>query len=383
MDYFLGRVDMAGRNLAEIKRVVVKVGSSSVTGAGGEPDAGRLGDLVGQVASLKKDGIEVLLVSSGAIAAGMGRLGLDQRPSTMPEKQACAAVGQGIIMHTYEKLFSGHGVIAGQVLLTRGDLADRSRFLNARNTLNTLLHLNVVPIINENDTVAVEEINFGENDFLSALVAGLVDADLLCLLTDIDGLYTADPRVVPGARLIPTVTSITPELELLAGGPGSARGSGGMASKLAAARVAMQCGTAVVVARAGDSDVLPRILAGEELGTLFSPAATRLEHRKRWIAHGAPVAGRLEVDDGAVFALVRGGKSLLPSGVTGVEGCFEAGNAVGIFAVDGREVARGIVNFDSGELTLIKGRQTGEIEGLLGHKDYDEVVHRNNMVLMT
>ncbi|HUW63823.1 MAG TPA: glutamate 5-kinase [Spirochaetia bacterium] len=374
---------MSGRNLAEIKRVVVKVGSSSITGAGGEPDSGRLEALVGQVASLKRDGREVLLVSSGAISAGMGRLGICTRPSTMPEKQACAAVGQGIIMHTYEKLFSGHGMIAGQVLLTRGDLADRSRFLNARNTLNTLLHLNVVPVINENDTVAVEEINFGENDFLSALVAGLVDADLLCLLTDIDGLYTADPRVVPEARLIPTVTSITPELELLAGGPGTSRGSGGMASKLAAARVAMQCGTAVVVAHSRERDVLPRLLAGEELGTYFCPFDTRLEHRKRWIAHGAPVAGRVDVDKGAALALVRGGKSLLPSGVLGVEGCFEAGNTVGIFAADGREVARGIVNFSSGELSLIRGRQTGEIEGLLGHKDYDEVVHRNNMVLMT
>jgi glutamate 5-kinase len=376
-------MQMAGRNLAETKRVVVKIGSSSVTGTGGEPDAGRLGDLAGQVAALKSDGIEVLLVSSGAIAAGVGRLGLDGRPSTIPEKQACAAVGQGIIMQVYEKLFSGHGLIAGQVLLTRGDLADRSRFLNARNTLHTLLHLGVVPVINENDTVAVEEINFGDNDFLSALVAGLVDADLLCLLTDIDGLYSADPRVDPGARLIPTVTTVTPELELAAGGPGTARGSGGMASKLAAARVAMQCGTAAVVARAGERDVLPRILAGEELGTFFCPGATRLEHRKRWIAHGAPVAGRVEVDDGAVRALVRGGKSLLPSGVLGVEGCFEAGNTVGISAASGREVARGIVNFSSRELTLIKGRQTGEIEGLLGHKDYDEVVHRNNMVLMT
>ncbi|MDA8334512.1 MAG: glutamate 5-kinase [Peptococcaceae bacterium] len=374
---------MAGRNLKGTKRVVVKVGSSSITGTGGEPDAGRLAGLAGQVAALKGNGTEVLLVSSGAVAAGVGRLGLAARPSTIPEKQACAAVGQGIIMQVYEKLFSGHGLIAGQVLLTRGDLADRGRFLNARNTLNTLLHLGVVPVINENDTVAVEEINFGDNDFLSALVAGLVDADLLCLLTDIDGFYTADPRVDAGARLIPTVAAITPELESSAGGPGTTRGSGGMASKLAAARVAVQCGTAVVVAHSRERDVLPRILAGEELGTFFRPGATRLEHRKRWIAHGAPAAGRVEVDGGAVRALVRGGKSLLPSGVLGVEGCFEAGTTVGIFGADGREVARGIVNFNSRELTMIKGRQTGEIEGLLGHKDYDEVVHRNNMVLMT
>lgn len=368
--------------MAAVRRVVVKVGSSSVTGTGGEPDAGRLGNLVGQIAALKRDGREVLLVSSGAVAAGIGRLGLAARPSTLPEKQACAAVGQGILMQAYEKLFSTHGLVAGQVLLTRGDLADRGRFLNARQTLNTLLHFGVVPVINENDTVAVEELNFGENDFLSALVAGLVDAELLCLLTDTDGLYTADPRVDSGARLISTVTLVTPELELSAGGPGTTRGSGGMASKLAAAKVAMQCGTAVVIARARARDVLPRILAGEELGTFFPPGATRLEHRKRWIAHGAPVAGRIEVDDGAVRALTRGGGSLLPSGVLGVEGSFVPGNTVAIFSSGGREVARGIVNFGSAELSLIKGRQTGEIEGLLGHKDYDEVVHRNNMVLM-
>lgn len=376
-------MDMPDRDLAEIKRVVIKVGSSSITAAQGEPDAGSLEALVAQVACLKQQGRDCLLVSSGAIAAGMGRLGLPGRPSTMPWKQACAAVGQGIIMQTYEKLFSLHNLVAGQVLLTRGDLADRSRFLNARHTLSTLLHLNVVPIINENDTVAVEEINFGENDFLSALVAGLVDADLLCLLTDIDGLYTGDPRVVPGARLISTVNCITPEMEALAGGPGTARGSGGMASKLAAARVATRCGTAVVIANSRERWVVPRILDGEDLGTFFCSGVNRLEHRKRWIAHGVPVAGRVEVDAGAARALVEGGKSLLPSGVSGVEGCFEAGNTVGIFAAGGREVARGIVNFSSSELSLIKGRQTGEIEALLGHKDYDTVVHRNNMVLMT
>ena len=362
--------------------MVVKVGSSSITGPDGEPDAGRLETLVAQLAALRKEGREVLLVSSGAIAAGAGKLGFKGRPSTVPEKQACAAVGQGILMQAYEKLFARHGVVTAQILLTREDLAERRRFLNARNTLHTLLHLGVVPVINENDTVAVEEINFGDNDFLSALVAGLVDADLLCLLTDTGGLYTADPRVVPGARLISSVAEITPELQRAAGGPGTARGSGGMASKLAAARVAVQCGTGVVVARAGEEAVLTRILAGRELGTFFSPGATRLEHRKRWIAHGAPVAGRIAVDQGAAAALVSGGKSLLPSGVTGVEGSFEAGHTVGIVAPDGREVARGIVNFSAGELTLIRGRRTAEIEGLLGHRDYDEVVHRNNMVLM-
>jgi len=335
--------------------------------------------LAGQLAELRKRGKEVLLVSSGAIGAGLGRLGLTRRPRTIPECQALAAVGQGILMHVYEQIFSEYGIVVGQVLLTREDFADRRRFLNARHTLTSLLQFGAIPIINENDTVAVDEIKFGDNDNLAALVAGLVDAELLILLSDIDGLYTDDPRRCPEARLIREVEEITPEIEALAKGTGAALGTGGMVTKLQAVHVAGHCGVTVVIARAGEEDVILRIVAGEEVGTVFWPV-TRLENRKRWIAYSAPVQGRIVVDEGAVRAL-QGGKSLLPSGVVAVEGTFEMGNTVSIVDPRGKEIARGIVNFSSGEVEKIKGCRTSEIAGILGHKDYDEVVHRNNLVL--
>lgn len=371
---------MTQRNLGNVRRLVVKVGSSSLIYPTGRPNIAQMEHLVRQLADVHNQGREVLLVTSGAIGMGQHRLGYARRPKSLPEKQAAAAVGQGLLMHIYEKLFGEYGLTVGQVLLTREDFSDRRRFLNARNTLYTLLRLGVVPIINENDTVAVEEIKFGDNDNLAALVATLVDADLLVLLSDIDGLYDDDPRKNPAARLIAEVNEMTPELEALSGSSGSAVGTGGIVTKLQAARVAMHSGITVVLANSSCPDAVRRILAGEPLGTVFWPQG-RLENRKRWIAFGAAVQGRIYVDEGAAKALLLNGKSLLPSGITRVEGSFEVGNTVSICDPSGREIARGIVNYSAHEVERIKGLKTRDIAQVLGYKDYDEVVHRNNMVL--
>jgi glutamate 5-kinase len=369
------------RNFRAFKRVVVKVGSSSVAHATGKPDLFQLESLARQLADLYNQGREVILVTSGAIGTGVGKLGLAGRPRTIPQKQAAAAVGQGVLMHIYEKFFGEYGVTVGQVLLTREDFSDRRRFLNARNALHALLQYGVIPVINENDTVAVDEIKLGDNDSLSALVAGLVDAELLILLSDIEGLFTADPRKDPGARLIRDVTEITPEIEALAGGAGSKLGTGGMATKLQAARIAMHSGVVTVIASAGEKDILRRIVTGEQAGTVFWPSANKLENKKRWIAYGSAICGKIFVDEGAARALSRQGKSLLPSGVTGVEGVFEMGNTVSVVDPGGREIARGITYYSSAEIERIKGAQTRDITRILGRKDYDEVLHRNNLVL--
>lgn len=367
------------RDFSEVKRLVVKVGSSSITHSTGRLNLSQLEKLSRQLSDLHNQGIEVALVSSGAIGAGIGKLGLSRRPRSIPEKQAVAAVGQGMLMHMYEKFFGEYGVTVGQVLLTREDFSDRRRFLNARNTLLALLHMGVVPVINENDTVAVDEIKLGDNDNLAALVAGLMDADMIILLSDIDGLYTSDPRTNKDARLITTVTEITPEIEALAGGVGSNLGTGGMVTKIQAARIAMHSGAVTVIARTRDEDVLRRILAGEMVGTAFWPSV-RLDNKKRWIAYGSPVRGKIYVDSGAARALLKNGKSLLPSGIIAVEGEFGIGCTVSIVFED-REIARGIVNYTAREIDSVKGLQTGDMCGVLGHKDFDEIVHRNNMVL--
>lgn len=369
------------RNFNSAKRIVVKVGSSSIAYSTGKLNLFQIESLVRQLSDLHNQGKDVLLVSSGAIGTGAGKLGLAGRPRTIPAKQAAAAVGQGILMHIYEKFFSEYGVIAGQVLLTREDFSDRRRFLNARNTLHALLQFGVIPVINENDTVAVDEIKLGENDTLSALVAGLVDAELLVLLSDIQGLYTSDPRKDPGARLIREVKEITPAIESLAGGAGSKLGTGGMATKISAARIAAHSGVSTVLACAEEKDIILKVVAGEQVGTLFLPSSNKLENRKQWIAYSAAVCGKIRVDEGAAAALVNKGKSLLPSGVTGVEGFFEMGGTVSIVGPDNQEIGRGITSYSSVEVDLIKGVQTKEISRILGHKDYDEVVHRNNLVL--
>ncbi|HHW15096.1 MAG TPA: glutamate 5-kinase [Firmicutes bacterium] len=363
------------------KRLVVKVGTSTVTHATGKLNLSGLERVVRQVADVANAGCEVVLVTSGAVGAGLGRLGWQRRPATIPEKQAVAAVGQSLLMQIYEKLFSEYGLTIAQVLLTREDVADRRRYLNARTTLRTLLSYGVVPVINENDTVAVDELKFGDNDTLSALVAGLISADLLIILTDIDGLYTADPRLHPEARLIPRVEEVTPEIEALAGGAGSARGTGGMVTKLAAAKIATSCGVSMVIANASSPSVLQDLLAGRSVGTYF-PARERLVSRKRWIAFNVPPAGQVVVDDGARKAVTERGRSLLPSGIVEVAGEFEAGDAVAILGLDGCEFARGLSNYGAADLRRIKGLHSSEIPAVLGERFYEEAVHRDNLVLL-
>ncbi|MFZ5633442.1 MAG: glutamate 5-kinase [Bacillota bacterium] len=366
--------------LRDSGRLVVKVGSSSITYQNGKPNLSRMELLARELSDLHNRGLEIILVTSGAIGVGLNRLGFAKRPKNIPDKQAAAAVGQGLLMHIYEKLFAEYGVTVGQVLLTREDFSDRHRFLNARNTLYAMMNLGVIPIINENDTVAVDEIKLGDNDNLAVLVGGLVDADVLILLSDVDGLYSADPRSVSDAGLISEVTEITEEMEKNCGGAGSSLGTGGMLTKLQAARIAMHSGLVMVLASAAERDVVRKIMAGERIGTVFWPLA-KLEHKKRWIAYSSSVQGKIFVDDGAARALLNNGKSLLPSGVTGVEGNFEMGNTVCVMDLQGREIARGIVNYAARDIEKIKGRHSHDIKKILGQQDYEEVIHRNNLVL--
>lgn len=365
--------------LKDSKRIVVKVGTSTISYPNGKTNFARLENLVREMADLHNRGIEVLLVSSGAIGTGANHMGLTTVPRTLPEKQALAAIGQGALLHIYEKLFGEYHQTVAQVLLTRDDLDERLRYLNATNTLLAILNYDVIPIINENDTVVVEEIKFGDNDTLSSLVAGLVDADLLIILSDVDGLYDGDPRANAAARFIPTVHSITAEMEERSRNRGFAFSSGGMLTKLNAARVCMSAGIPMVVANSGTEHVLSRILAGEELGTLFVPRAQRMHAREKWIAFGTTLQGQVAVDDGAAQALTARGKSLLPSGITAVQGEFERGAIISVADGQGKELARGLTNFSSAEIGLIAGKQSSEIEAILGEKDYDEVIHRNNL----
>ncbi|SMB92845.1 glutamate 5-kinase [Thermanaeromonas toyohensis ToBE] len=370
------------RTLRNSKRLVVKVGTSTLTHPSGKLNLERLERVVRELADQVNAGRQVILVTSGAVGAGMGRLGLKEKPRTLPEKQAAAAVGQGILMHMYEKLFAEYGIIVAQILLTRDDLADRRRYLNARHTLGTLLRLGVLPIINENDTVAVEEIRVGDNDTLSALVAGLVDADVLILLTDSEGLYTSNPQTCPEAKLIHVVEEITPEIESLAGGSSSTWSTGGMVTKIQAARLATSFGIPVVIASGFLPGQVAAILRGEEVGTLFLPREHRAQARKRWLAYGPSVQGKIIVDAGAARALIHSGKSLLPSGIVSVEGEFDQGSLVSIIGPGGQEIARGMANYSAEEIRRIQGKKTSEILAVLGYKDYDEVVHRDNLIIL-
>jgi glutamate 5-kinase len=374
-----------GRKLGRVRRLVVKVGSGLITAPDAGLDADRIAMLADEITGVQAQGTEVALVSSGAIVAGMARLGRSTRPRSIPEKQAAAAVGQSALMQHYETAFGRHGRTVAQVLLTQADISARSRYLNARNTLVTLLRYGVLPIINENDTVAVEEIKVGDNDNLSALVAHLIDADLLVLLTDVDGLFAGDPQRDPTARKLDTVDTITPDIERLVWSDARRMAVGGMATKLQAARKAGAAGVAMVIANGRERGVLARLLRGEPVGTYFPPRRDRLAARKRWIAFAAPPQGRLLVDAGAQHAVMEGGKSLLPSGVVEIEGEFDAGEVVALCgaAGDGKEFARGVVNFDAAELRKIRRVKTREIEALLGYKSFDEVVHRDNLVLIT
>jgi len=366
--------------LRKARRVVLKVGSRVLTGKGKTLSQPVFDRLAREISAAKKKGYEVVLVSSGAIAAGMGRLGLLEKPRTMPQKQASAAIGQSALMWNYERAFSSYGGKVAQILLTRDDLSNRNRYLNARNTLLTLLEFGVIPVINENDTVVVQEIKFGDNDNLSALVTNLVNADLLVILSDIDGLYDRDPRAHKNARLIPFVDRITEEMEQKATGTLSPFSIGGMVTKLQAARKAALFGVPTILANGMAEGLLERILRGEEVGTLFASQVNKLTSRKHWIAFTLEPQGRIRVDEGAKKAILQKGKSLLPSGVLSAEGKFSLGDPVALSDAGGQDFAKGLSNYDSSEINKIKGLKTSEVEGRLGYKYNDEIVHRDDLV---
>lgn len=362
-------------------RIVVKVGTRTLSEGGDALSRPRMIDLVRQIAHLHAQGYELLLVSSGAIFAGREALaGLPHR-SDIPFKQTLAAAGQVRLMATYEQLFALYDIDIAQALLTHADLADRERYLNARNTLLSLLRFRVVPVINENDVVAVEEIRIGDNDNLSALAANLVGADLLVMLTDQAGLFTADPRLDPNAELIPEVACVDDHIRRLASDSGSSVGTGGMATKIEAAEMATRSGTQVVVASGDEPNVLLRLADGERLGTRFPPAASRIESRKRWIL-AEPPRGGVRVDEGAAEALIHRGKSLLAVGVTGVNGSFDRGQTVRVLAPDGGEIARGITQYDAQDLAAIQGHHSDNISAILGYEYGPNVVHRDDLVLV-
>ena len=363
------------------KRLVVKVGTNTLTGGEDHLSRVQMAVLVRQIACLIRDGHQVALVSSGAIVAGRQALHISRNGRNIPFKQVLAAVGQAKLMQMWDELFGREDLVIAQTLLTRGDLADRQGYLNARNTLLALLDRKVVPIVNENDVVATEEIRIGDNDNLSALVANLIDADLLVLLTDQPGLYTADPRRNSSATLIAEVPVITDELVALAAGAGTVRGTGGMVTKVQAARLATESGVTVLVAGGTTENVLIRAVKGEAVGTRFCSNRTRMESRKRWILSGLAGKAAAHIDQGAVSALERG-RSLLPAGVVGVKGRFDRGDSVNIVGPEGRPVACGVVNYSSGDLDRIKGCRSAQIAEILGFHLGDEVIHRNNVVML-
>jgi len=368
--------------IADAKVLVVKVGSSLVTSEGRGVDAQAIARWAAQVAKLRQAGKSVVLVSSGAIAEGMQRLGWTKRPHSMHELQAAAAVGQMGLVQAYESSFRSHGLHTAQVLLTHADLADRQRYLNARSTLRTLLDLGVVPVINENDTVVTDEIKFGDNDTLAALVTNLIEADALIILTDQSGLYESDPRKNAEAALVAQADADDPKLEAMAGGTGSELARGGMLTKVQAARRAARSGAHTVIASGRESDALLRIAQGERLGTLLTARTAPIAARKQWLADHLTVSGLLTLDAGAAKALVRDGKSLLPIGVTTVSGDFARGEIVGCLDPEGRQVARGLVNYSAEETRRIMRRPSGEIESVLGYVDEPELIHRDNLVLL-
>jgi len=369
------------RKLPRVRRLVVKVGTYTLSDARGRLDRRQVRNLVDQIASLYGAGYQVILVSSGAIAAGVELLGLAERPKDIPSLQAASSVGQGMLLRTYADYFAEHGILVGQVLFTQYDFAHRRQYLNARNTFRRLLEQGVVPLVNENDAVAVEEIRFGDNDRLAALVAVLTAADLLLMLSDVEGLYSADPRREKEAELIHEVEEITPSLLRAAGRSSKEHASGGMAAKLEAARIATAAGVGVVVAPGNLPGVLGRVLAGERVGTYFIPSGRRLKGQKHWIAFGTTTRGTIVVDDGAREAILRGGKSLLPAGVLECRGDFKAGDAVEVVDSGGRRIARGLCGMSAEEVRKVKGLRTGEASDRLGER-CEEVIHRDYLVVV-
>ncbi len=366
--------------LAHVKRVVIKIGSGVISDSAGLEEV-RVKAIAKDVCGLLDRDLEVIVVSSGAVAAGKGQLGISGRPQTIPQKQAAAAIGQTRIIREYKETFQALNYNVAQVLLTRDDLSNRRRYLNARNTVMTLLDYGVTPIVNENDTVVVDEIRFGDNDNLSALVTTLVEADLLIILSDVDGFYDQDPTDNPEAQLIPIVERVTAEIEALGGESGGELGTGGMSTKLKAAKRAALSGVGTLIVNGRSPNILQRIFSGEEVGTYFLPAQSKLTAKKHWIAFSKKPRGKLLVDEGGQRAIVKTGKSLLPSGICGVEGGFERGDAVRLCNRAGEEFARGVISYSLAETLQIMGKQCAEIKDVLGYKYRDEVVSRDNLVL--
>ncbi len=369
------------KTLGSAKRIVVKVGTSTLTDKTGKLDYHRTGCLAKELTFFSKQGKDIVLVTSAAVSAGVERMGLKQRPKTIPQKQAAAAVGQGILMHAYEKSFADYNQIVAQILMTREDSVKRKNYINLRNTFNSLFASSIIPIVNENDAIAIDELKIGDNDTLSAQVASLVDADLLIILSDIQGLYTANPAQDKSAKLIGEVAIIDQKIEQSAGGAGSARGTGGMMTKIQAAKIVVNSGIAMIIACGSQEDVIKKVLSGKQIGTLFLSRKDKLRFKKRWLAFGTRIKGKVYVDDGCKVALKKG-SSLLPAGIVSITGDFSAGNTISIYDSLDKELARGLTNYSSEEIALIKGSKTAQIDKILGYKSFDEVVHRDNLVVL-
>ena len=369
--------------LSNVSKIVIKIGTRVLTNEDGLVDKNRIMELSKQVVKLRLKGFSVVIVSSGSIGAGISALGLQKRPSILPELQAAAAIGQGKLIEVYNECFKKHGYHAAQLLLTRQDFEDRQRYLNTCNTLHSLLNFKTIPIINENDTISVEEITFGDNDILSALVTNLLRADLLILLSSVDGLYTTPPAPGKSCRVLSVVDSISDDIKKLAFKQKTKEGVGGMESKLEAANIATGSGEAVIIANGMQSDILSKIMNYDDVGTLFVPYNKKITSRKRWIGFTVKPKGKIYIDEGALSALQKKGRSLLPSGVVKIEGKFIKGDVVSIVDVgEKREVARGLMNYSADEVRKVKGLRTSLIKKTLGYKPYDEIVHRDNIVLL-
>ena len=367
--------------LKNAKRVVVKVGTSTITRPTGGSNLVRMEEIAREIAGLADEGREMVLVTSGAIAAGMNRMVLKTRPKDVSKRQALAAVGQGVLMHLYETMFASYGQTAGQVLLTKENSVRHNQYTNSRNALLAMIAMGVVPVVNENDAVSVDELKIGDNDTLSATVASLVDADALIILSDVDGLYTANPQERPDAKLISEVREITPEIENLAGGAGTEGGTGGMVTKLAAAKIAMSAGVTMVIARGDRFGVMREVLEGKSVGTGFIAKDAHLRTRKAWLAVGRHIGGNLTVDEGCVRAM-RSGASLLAAGIVAVDGDFKQKSTVRVRGPDGREIARGVGKYGARGSPRIAGKKTKEITEILPEAAHDEVIHRDKLVMM-
>ncbi|OOP56419.1 MAG: glutamate 5-kinase [Candidatus Brocadia carolinensis] len=369
--------------IAKVKKIVVKIGTGVLTTEDGYVDKKQIQRLAEQVVELKKMGYHVVVVSSGAVGSGMGELGIEKRPSTLPELQAVAAIGQSKLISAYDDCFKLHGYHAAQILLTREDFEDRQRYLNTCNTIHTLFQLNAIPVVNENDTISVDEIKFGDNDALSALVTNLLNAELLIILSSVDGLYDKFPTGKSKAAVIPVVENVSDEIRQLAFDFKTKRGVGGMQTKLEAASVVTNAGEAMIIANGRTDGVLKKIVQGMHIGTLFLPKEEKMTSRKRWIGYTIKPRGTIYVDEGAMHALTEKGKSLLASGIVSAEGAFHKGDTISICGRgDGVIIARGLTNYSSEEIERIKGCSTSHIAKVLGYKLYDEVIHRDNMVIL-